>query len=92
MKTYTSINQNNQKIDNSKNKNKKNRKLQKNNTSRINGISYDNYKKAWQFQWYKNNKRHSKWFGAIKDPEGAKKKAIEYKQQVELRTGNTNGQ
>ncbi|CAG8529791.1 13752_t:CDS:1 [Ambispora leptoticha] len=72
--------------------NQLNRKLQKNNTSKYNGICYNKRKNAWRFRWYENNKRKVKNFRITKNrtSEQAKQLAIDFKLTHDELTGNRN--
>jgi hypothetical protein len=61
-----------------------NRKLNKNNISTFNGISYHKRDKIWRFRWNENKKEKAKYFKT-------KEEAIEFKLAHDKITGNMNG-
>ena len=71
--------------------NVKNQHRRKDNSSGKTGVSYSNYDGAWVVQWPEDGKRHSKKFPAKHDREGSLEKAINFRRDLDIRLGITNG-
>jgi AP2 domain len=71
--------------------NERNRKLYVTNTSGINGLSYEEKMGRWQFHWREQGKTKKKNFYGARDNEEVKKRAIEFKQQIDKKLDNRNG-
>ena len=71
--------------------NVKNHSQRKDNSSGKTGVSYHTGSKSWRIQWPEDGKRKMKQFTAKHDREGSLQKAIEFRRELDVRLGITNG-